>query len=181
MHQVYCLLTCLTCAAHLDIGPSCVWLGCITIANAHICPAVHAPACKHTDHEHFLTVNICAQVVPSSGTVLPMGNQVILVEFLSQSLQVYNDHQLALDIMTVGEGLHHIPIKAECVVPMITPSTELLDFEQCYLRSAALSSLSSHMYHCMPSKSCSDANHMSIAAHPHCSYLCWPAHSRKTT
>ncbi|KAL0040642.1 hypothetical protein WJX79_000331 [Trebouxia sp. C0005] len=32
------------------------------------------------------------------------------------------------------EGLHNIPIKAECVVPMVTPSTDLLDFEQCYLR-----------------------------------------------
>ncbi len=74
------------------------------------------------------------QVVPSSGTVLPLGKQVMLVEFSSQSLQVYNEHQLALDIMTVGEGLHNIPIKAECVVPMVTPSTDLLDFEQCYLR-----------------------------------------------
>lgn len=81
------------------------------------------------------------QVVPSSGTVLPMGRQVISVEFLSQSLQVYADHQLALDIMTVGEGLHNIPIKAECVVPTVTPSTDLLDFEQCYLRSNASSSL----------------------------------------
>lgn len=71
-----------------------------------------------------------------SGTVLPMGKQVVVVEFLSQSLQVYNEHQLALDIMTVGEGLHNIPIKAECVVPMVTPNTDLLDFEQCYLRSA---------------------------------------------
>lgn len=74
------------------------------------------------------------QVVPASGTVLPMGKQVVLVEFSSQSLQVYSEHQLALDIMTVGEGLHNIPIKAECVVPMVTPSTDLLDFEQCYLR-----------------------------------------------
>ena len=74
------------------------------------------------------------QVVPSSGTVLPLGKQVMLVEFSSQSLQVYSEHQLALDIMTVGEGLHNIPIKAECVVPMVTPSTDLLDFEQCYLR-----------------------------------------------
>lgn len=76
------------------------------------------------------------QVVPASGTVPPMGNQVVLVEFLSQSLQVYSEHQLALDIMTVGEGLFNLPIKAECVVPMITPDTELLDFEQCYLRYA---------------------------------------------
>ena len=74
------------------------------------------------------------QVVPASGTVLPMDKQVVMVEFLSQSLQVYTDHQLTLDIMTVGEGLHNIPIKAECVVPTVTPNTDLLDFEQCYLR-----------------------------------------------
>ena len=72
--------------------------------------------------------------MPSSGTVLPLGRQVILVEFSSQSLQVYNEHQLALDIMTVGEGLHNLPIKAECVVPMVTPNTDLLVFEECYLR-----------------------------------------------
>ena len=81
-----------------------------------------------------LYCELLLQVVPMSGTVLPMGQQVVLVEFLSQSLQVYNEHQLALDITTVGEGLHKLPIKAECVVPMVTPNTELLDFEQCYLR-----------------------------------------------
>ena len=70
-----------------------------------------------------------------------MARQVVSVEFLSQSLQIYSDHQLALDIMTVGEGLHNIPIKAECVVPTVTPSTDLLDFEQCYLRSALAFSL----------------------------------------
>ena len=74
------------------------------------------------------------QVVPASGTVPPMGKQVVMVEFLSQSLQVYSEHQLTLDIMTVGEGLHNVPIKAECVVPTVTPNTDLLDFEQCYLR-----------------------------------------------
>lgn len=74
------------------------------------------------------------QVAPASGTVLPMGKQAVLVEFLSQSLQVYSEHHLVLDIMTVGEGLYNLPIKAECVVPMVTPNTDLLDFEQCYLR-----------------------------------------------
>ena len=58
----------------------------------------------------------------------------MLVEFCSQTLQVYTDHFLALDIMTVGEGLLNLPIKAECVVPKITPSVALLDFEECYLR-----------------------------------------------
>ena len=74
------------------------------------------------------------QVTPSCGTILPMSQQVVLVEFCSQVLQVYTDHFLALDIMTVGEGLHTLPIKAECVVPTITPHTNLLDFEQCFLR-----------------------------------------------
>ena len=74
-----------------------------------------------------------------------MGRQVVSVEFLSQSLQVYSDHQLALDIMTVGEGLHNLPIKAECVVPTVTPNTDLLDFEQCYLRSAADLSLTTQL------------------------------------
>lgn len=83
------------------------------------------------DHYHR---SCWLQVVPASGTVLPMGKHVVAVEFLSQSLQVYNEHQLALDIMTVGEGLQNIPIKAECVVPMVTPNVDLLDFEQCYLR-----------------------------------------------
>ena len=74
------------------------------------------------------------QVTPSSGTISPMSEQVVLVEFCSQALQVYTDHHLALDIMTVGEGLLILPIKAECVVPAITPHTNLLDFEQCFLR-----------------------------------------------
>ena len=89
-----------------------------------VCIASIAPASVCPAYSRVLTVVGCLQVVPSSGTVLPMGNQVILVEFLSQSLQVYNDHQLALDIMTVGESLHQIPIKAECVVPVVTPSTD---------------------------------------------------------
>ena len=74
------------------------------------------------------------QVTPISATVPPMSQQVVLVEFCSQTLQVYTDHYLTLDIITVGEGLLNLPIKAECVVPTITPSVALLDFEQCYLR-----------------------------------------------
>ena len=66
----------------------------------------------------------------------PLSQQVVLVEFCSQTLQVYTDHFLALDIMTVGEGLLNLPIKAECVVPKVTPSVALLDFEECYLRYA---------------------------------------------
>lgn len=65
---------------------------------------------------------------------MPMSQQVVRVEFCSQTLQVYTDHYLTLDIITVGENLLNLPIKAECVIPTVTPSVALLDFEECYLR-----------------------------------------------
>ena len=63
-----------------------------------------------------------------------MGRQKVCVEFLSRDIQKYDEHRLVLSIPMVGEALCSIPIRAECVVPMVALSAEFLDFEHCFLR-----------------------------------------------
>ena len=76
----------------------------------------------------------CLQILPATGTILPMGRQKVSVEFLSRDIQKYDEHRLVLGIPMVGEALCSIPIHAECVVPMVALSAGFLDFEHCFLR-----------------------------------------------
>ncbi|GMH35419.1 hypothetical protein BSKO_03287 [Bryopsis sp. KO-2023] len=73
--------------------------------------------------------NIC----PKSGMILPMGKQNLSIDFTSQTVQVYTK-DLVLDIPGVGEGLHIVPIVAECAVPKIKIESDVLEFGQCYIR-----------------------------------------------
>jgi hydrocephalus-inducing protein len=53
---------------------------------------------------------------------------------MSETLRVYEGFAAIMDIPGVGEGLLTLPIKAECVVPIIALEPSTLDFGQCFLR-----------------------------------------------
>ena len=79
-----------------------------------------------------------------------MGRQSVSVEFLSRDIQKYGEHCLMLGIPLVGEAVHSIPIRAECVVPMVALSAEFLNFEHCYLRSGDAGLQASLLACCIP-------------------------------
>ncbi len=96
------------------------------------------------------------QMIPQKGTILPGGKQKISIEFVSHTVQVGSSpisvlhlpdfdliccptlqrytHKLVLDMPTVMDNAHSIPIRAECVVPRLTLSTTVMSFGDCYLR-----------------------------------------------
>eukprot|EP00955_Chlamydomonas_euryale_P060740 357809-Chlamydomonas_euryale.AAC.3 len=73
-------------------------------------------------------------VVPARGQILPGGRQKVTVEFVSHSVQRYTGYVLALDIPIVGDGVACVPMEAECVVPRLSLSAQVLEFGECYLR-----------------------------------------------
>lgn len=73
------------------------------------------------------------QVIPSGGRVLPKGKQVTRVELVSKSIAKYQ-RNLVLDIPDVGSGLVTVPILAECAVPKLEIETDILDFDECFIR-----------------------------------------------
>merc|ERR1712091_387728 len=72
-------------------------------------------------------------LIPSSGTLLPMGKQTVTIELISKSIRRY-DTPLLIDIPGVGDGVYEVPVKAECMVPRVTVTADVLDFGECFLR-----------------------------------------------
>ncbi|KAK9824158.1 hypothetical protein WJX72_008157 [[Myrmecia] bisecta] len=92
------------------------------------------------------------QVVPASGSLLPMGKQKIQLEFVSRSVQRYDKHRLVLDVPCVGEELMALPVRAECVVPRIQLAPDFLDFGICYVRHPYKQTLRLHNDSKLPAK-----------------------------
>ena len=72
-------------------------------------------------------------LIPSSGTLLPMGKQTVTIELISKSIRRY-DTPLLIDIPGVGDGVLEVPVNAECMVPRVTVTADVLDFGECFLR-----------------------------------------------
>lgn len=72
-------------------------------------------------------------IIPARGAILPGARQAMRVEFISQSLGAYTTTELILDMPAVQENALSLPIRAKCVVPKLSISNELLDFEDCFL------------------------------------------------
>ena len=72
-------------------------------------------------------------LVPSSGTLLPMGKQRISMELTSRTIRKYK-LSLIVDLPGVGDAIQTFPVTAECMVPKIDVSSENLDFGDCFLR-----------------------------------------------
>jgi hydrocephalus-inducing protein len=72
-------------------------------------------------------------VVPSTGAILPGGHQQFLVEFIPRNVCKYKS-RLVLDMPKVADEAMSIAVTAECVVPRLTLSHDVLDFGACFLQ-----------------------------------------------
>lgn len=72
------------------------------------------------------------KMIPSSGAILPGSKQQCLVEFISKNICRYHA-ALVLDIPKVQSNVLKVAVAAECVVPKLFISTDMLDFGECPL------------------------------------------------
>eukprot|EP00892_Ulva_mutabilis_P006441 jgi/Ulvmu1/4169/UM019_0148.1 len=71
-------------------------------------------------------------LIPSSGAVLPGGKQEILVEFISTNVCRYNA-AFVLDMPKIQESVLRVEVTAQCAVPKLHISTDVLNFGDCPL------------------------------------------------
>ena len=68
--------------------------------------------------EDGVLVNREFDIIPATGTVLPLGKQRIQVDILPASVRKYKAH-LVVDIEGVGRDLLSIPVHARSIVPAV--------------------------------------------------------------
>lgn len=79
-------------------------------------------------------------LIPSCGAILPGSKQEILVELISSYICRYSA-ALTLDMPGIQTDVVKVDVMAECAVPKLRVSTEVLDFGECplnYLCTMAL-------------------------------------------
>ena len=72
------------------------------------------------------------EVQPSSGIILPQGEQPLKLNFIATQVCKYNLSML-VDVEAVGDSLLSLPISAECLVPGITPSADALEYGDAFI------------------------------------------------
>ncbi|ORC90895.1 Hydin [Trypanosoma theileri] len=69
---------------------------------------------------------------PSEGNILPRGEQELRVDFLSNTVEECST-AILVDVEGVGEAVDSLPIKAACLVPTLSLSTEQLHYGTCFV------------------------------------------------
>lgn len=73
-------------------------------------------------------------ITPNSGSVFPGEQTSIQVDFIPETVKIYEDYSLVIDIQGVGQALLKIPITAECQVSDVIVDTDTLNFGEVFLR-----------------------------------------------
>eukprot|EP00501_MAST-03F_sp_TOSAG23-6_P000263 GSMAST32.ASY1.ANO1.269.1 assembled CDS len=72
-------------------------------------------------------------ILPSSGTIQPGDRKKIQIDFISNTVKVYN-YFLTVDVEGVGDALLSLPITASCGVPNVILEKEEIPYGTSYLR-----------------------------------------------
>lgn len=94
-------------------------------------------ACKFFATCHNLTDAADVVLRPQTGTILPRGQQRVDVQFVPSHMGHFSTEFVSIDVFGCDAGPSVCPLRAECMLPALSLSQDVVDFGESFVRHPA--------------------------------------------